>query len=61
MNLERILLFASLFCFSFGIGLIFDGKKIYKGQLKLSQRIDPIATQNPDRLLPRGGNIQVGI
>ncbi len=44
---ERIPLFAALFLFSFGMGLISDGKKIYSQQLKISQRVDYKATLNP--------------
>ena len=43
---ERIALFAALFFFSFGMGLISDGKKIYAHQLKVSQRVDYKATLN---------------
>lgn len=41
---ERIALFAALFFFSFGMGLIADGKKIYSQQLKLSQKVSYKAT-----------------
>ena len=44
---ERVVLFVALFFFSFGMGLISDGKKIYSHQLKLSQRVDYKATLNP--------------
>ena len=44
---ERVPLFAALFFFSFGMGLITDGKKMYNHQLKLSQRVDYKATLNP--------------
>jgi len=45
---ERIALFAALFFFSFGMGLISDGKKMYQQQLKISQRVDYKATLNPN-------------
>ena len=45
--IERVALFASLFFFAFGIGLIVDGKKLYASQLKLSQRVDYKSTLNP--------------
>jgi hypothetical protein len=44
---ERFPLFAALFFFAFGMGLISDGKKMYSHQLKLSQRVDYKATLNP--------------
>jgi hypothetical protein len=43
---ERLPIFAALFLFAFGMGLIADGKKIYSHQLKLSQRVDYKATLN---------------
>ena len=42
---ERAALFAALFFFAFGMGLISDGKKVYQQQLKVSQRVDYKATQ----------------
>ncbi len=45
--LERSALFASLFFFAFGFGLLFDGKKLYSQQLRLSQRVDFKMTRNP--------------
>lgn len=45
---ERLPLFAALFLFAFGMGLISDGKKIYANQLKLSQRVNYKATLNPN-------------
>lgn len=44
---ERLALFAALFFFAFGFGLIADGKKIYTQQLKISQRVDYKSTVNP--------------
>jgi hypothetical protein len=44
---ERLALFAAIFFFAFGIGLIVDGKKLYANQLKLSQRVDYKSTLNP--------------
>jgi len=46
-TVERIALFAALFFFAFGIGLIVDGKKLYANQVKLSQRVDYRSTLNP--------------
>lgn len=45
--IERAALFASLFFFAFGIGLIVDGKKLYANQLRVSQRVDYKSTLNP--------------
>ncbi len=45
--IERIALFAALFFFAFGVGLMVDGKKLYTTQLKLSQRVDYKSTLNP--------------
>ena len=44
---EKLALFASLFFFAFGFGLMNGGKKLYAHQLKLSQRVDYRATLNP--------------
>ena len=44
---ERVALFAALFFFAFGMGLIADGKKIYTHQLKLSQHVGYQATLSP--------------
>ena len=46
-TLERTALFAALFFFAFGFGLLFDGKKLYEKQLRISQRIDYKNTLNP--------------
>ncbi|MBC7397589.1 MAG: hypothetical protein H7333_09105 [Bdellovibrionales bacterium] len=46
-TIERIALFASLFFFAFGIGLMVDGKKLYANQLKMSQRVNYKSTLNP--------------
>ena len=46
-TIERIALFASLFLFAFGVGLMVDGKKKYASQLRLSQRVDYRSTLNP--------------
>ena len=46
-TLEKSFIFAALFCFAFGLGLISDGIKLYSYQLKVSQRVDYHATQNP--------------
>ena len=46
-GVERAALFAALFFFAFGIGLMVDGKKLYTNQLKLSQRVDYKSTLNP--------------
>ncbi len=44
---EIIALVAAVFFIAFGLGLITDGKKLYSHQLKVSERIDFKATQNP--------------
>jgi hypothetical protein len=46
-KLEKGFLFAGLFCFSFGLGLISDGTKLYSYQLKVSERVDYHSTLNP--------------
>lgn len=43
---ERLPLFAALFLFAFGMGLISDGKKIYLNQLRLSQQVHYKASFN---------------
>jgi hypothetical protein len=45
--IERTALFAALFFFAFGIGLMIDGKRLYQNQLRLSQRVDYKSTLNP--------------
>jgi hypothetical protein len=44
---EKAALFAALFLFAFGMGLIMDGKKLHSQQVKVSQRVDFRATLNP--------------
>lgn len=46
-SVEKAAIFASLFLFAFGMGLLIDGKKIYATQLKFSQRVDYKSTLNP--------------
>ena len=46
-SVEKMSLFASIFFFAFGIGLIVDGKKLHQAQLKVSQRVDYKTTLNP--------------
>jgi hypothetical protein len=44
---EKWSLLMALFFLAFGLGLIFDGSKLYSRQQKLAQRIDYKATLNP--------------
>ena len=46
-TIERVAIFAALFFFAFGIGLMVDGKKLHANQIKLSQRVDYKSTLNP--------------
>ena len=46
-SIEKTAIFAALFLFAFGMGLLIDGKKIYSSQLKVSQRVDYKSTLNP--------------
>ena len=46
-SVEKVAIFAGLFLFAFGMGLLIDGKKLYANQLKVSQRVDYKATLNP--------------
>lgn len=46
-TIERCALFAALFFFAFGMGLLVDGKRLHATQLKLSQHVDYKSTLNP--------------
>ncbi len=46
-SIEKVAIFAGLFLFAFGMGLLIDGKKLYANQLKVSQRVDYKSTLNP--------------
>ena len=45
--LEKITLVGAVFFFSFGVGLILDGNKLFQRQLEVSQRVDYKNTINP--------------
>ena len=45
--IEKTILVLSIFCFSFGVGLIVDGKKLFARQLQWSERVDYKNTVNP--------------
>jgi hypothetical protein len=48
-SIEKMTLFASIFFLAFGVGLIVDGKKLYRDQLRASERVDFKSTLNPYR------------
>jgi hypothetical protein len=48
-SVEKMSLFTSIFFLAFGIGLIVDGKKLYRDQLRTSRQVDYKSTLNPYR------------
>jgi len=46
-TLERMVLVGAVFCFSIGVGLIVDGKKLFSHQLEVSERVSYQSTVNP--------------
>jgi hypothetical protein len=45
--IEKAALIGSIFFFSFGIGLMVDGKKLLRHQVEVSSRVDYKNTLNP--------------
>lgn len=45
--LEKFALIASVFLCAFGAGLLVDGKKLFRHQLEVSERVDYKRTMNP--------------
>ena len=45
--LEKFALIASVFLCAFGAGLLIDGKKLFRHQLQVSERVDYKRTLNP--------------